>query len=66
MSSRNQTLVPEAKGALNKFKNEVAEEIGLHNYDEIDKGELPSRANGYVGGLMVRKMVESYEKKFSK
>ncbi len=58
----NKTLVPEAKQGLNKFKTEVASEIGLQNYEGIDKGELSSRQNGSVGGEMVKRMVESYEK----
>ncbi|MFA5383595.1 MAG: alpha/beta-type small acid-soluble spore protein [Eubacteriales bacterium] len=43
--------------ALEEFKNEIAEEIGIENYDLIDKGELPSRLNGNVGGSMTKKMV---------
>jgi len=43
--------------ALEEFKNEIAEEIGIENYDFIDKGELPSRLNGNVGGSMTKKMV---------
>ncbi len=43
--------------ALKEFKNEMAEEIGIENYDLIDKGELPSRLNGNVGGSMTKKMV---------
>ena len=58
----NRTLIPEAKHGLDRFKMEVASNIGLGNYDQIDKGNLPSRDNGRVGGEMVRRMVESYEK----
>jgi hypothetical protein len=36
---------------------EVAAELGIPNYDQVDKGSLPSRINGYVGGNMVRKMI---------
>ncbi|KMT21467.1 alpha/beta-type small acid-soluble spore protein [Clostridium cylindrosporum] len=60
-SGRNQVLVSEAKSGLDKFKLEVANEIGLSNYDQIDKGTLTSRQNGYVGGTMVKRMVEAYE-----
>ncbi|NLM34599.1 MAG: alpha/beta-type small acid-soluble spore protein [Clostridiales bacterium] len=60
--SNNRVLVPEAKQGLNRFKAEVASEIGLANYENIDKGNLTSRQNGYVGGTMVKKMVEAYEK----
>lgn len=58
----NRTVVPEARNALDKFKLEVANELGITNYDNIDKGNLTSRENGYVGGNMVKKMVESYER----
>jgi small acid-soluble spore protein B (major beta-type SASP) len=59
--SSNRVLIPEAKQGLNKFKMEVASEVGIANYDSIDKGNLTSRQNGYVGGTMVKKMVEDYE-----
>ena len=43
--------------ALEEFKNEMAAELGLPDYANIDKGELPSRQNGKVGGGMTKKMV---------
>ncbi len=46
-----------SKSSLNRFKMEVANELGLSNYDQIDKGQLSSRQNGYVGGNMTKKMV---------
>ena len=58
----NKTLVPQAKAGLNKFKTEVASAIGITNYEGIDKGNLTSRQNGSVGGEMVKRMVEDYEK----
>ncbi|MDP4089301.1 MAG: alpha/beta-type small acid-soluble spore protein [Bacillota bacterium] len=61
-SNNNRVLVPQAKAGLDRFKMEVASEIGLANYESTDKGNLTSRQNGYVGGIMVKKMVESYEK----
>lgn len=61
MASRNKTLVPEAKTGLNRLKTEVASEIGLNNYENIDKGNLSSRQNGSIGGEMVKRMIESYE-----
>ncbi len=45
------------KSILNQFKMEVASELGLSNYNTIDKGQLSSRQNGYVGGNMTKKMV---------
>ncbi len=61
-TGRNQNVVPEAKHGLEQFKLEVASEIGLSNYAQTDKGNLTSRENGSVGGYMVKKMVESYER----
>ncbi|HHT51081.1 MAG TPA: alpha/beta-type small acid-soluble spore protein [Eubacteriaceae bacterium] len=63
--SSNRIMVPEARSALDKFKLEVANELGITNYDQIDKGNLTSRENGYVGGNMVRKMVETYQRNIS-
>lgn len=61
-TGRNRVLVPESQNALDQFKYEVASEIGLSNYASIDKGNLTSRENGYVGGFMVKRMVEAYER----
>ncbi|MCS4439859.1 alpha/beta-type small acid-soluble spore protein [Clostridium botulinum] len=58
----NNLVVPEAQQGLNQLKMEVANEVGIANYDSVDKGNLTSRQNGYVGGNMVRKMVEAYER----
>ena len=55
--SSNTPTVPSASSALNNFKMEVASELGISNYDQIDKGQLSSRQNGYVGGNMTKKMV---------
>ncbi|NEZ46161.1 alpha/beta-type small acid-soluble spore protein [Clostridium niameyense] len=64
MSNRNSNklVVPEAQKGLDQLKMETANEIGLTNYDSMDKGNLTSRENGYVGGNMVKKMVEAYER----
>jgi hypothetical protein len=61
MSRRNKVLIPEARSGLNRFKLEVASDLGLSNYEDIDKGELTSRQNGSVGGEMVKRMVADYE-----
>ncbi|MDR7870408.1 MAG: alpha/beta-type small acid-soluble spore protein [Tissierellaceae bacterium] len=58
-NNSNRIVVPEARAALNQMKLEIANELGLQNYDNIDKGNLSSRQNGYVGGYMVKKLVES-------
>ena len=54
-------LVPEAKEALNKFKMEAAREVGVDLKDGYN-GQLTSKEAGSVGGQMVKKMIESYEK----
>ena len=61
-SGRNQIEVPEARKAMDQFKLEVANELGLANYDQVDKGNLTSRQNGYVGGTMVKKMIQAIER----
>jgi hypothetical protein len=48
-NNNNQILVPQARNSLNQMKFEIASELGFANYDQIDKGSLPSRANGYIG-----------------
>ncbi|MBU5427334.1 alpha/beta-type small acid-soluble spore protein [Tissierella pigra] len=58
-NNSNKIVVPEARAALNQMKLEIANELGMSNYDSIDKGNLTSRQNGYVGGYMVKKLVES-------
>jgi len=53
--------VPQAKEALNKFKYEVASEIGVPLKQGYN-GDLTSAQAGYVGGYMVKKMIEAQEK----
>ena len=61
MTNRNNSInVPEAKGAMNRFKMEAASEVGVNLKDGYN-GELTSRQAGSVGGQMVKKMVEAYE-----
>ena len=54
-----------AQGALNRFKMEVANELGSPDYENMDKGNLSSRENGYVGGNMTKKMVAYAEQAMS-
>lgn len=58
-SGSNRIVVPEARAALNQMKLEIANELGMSDYNTTDKGNLTSRQNGYVGGYMVKKLVES-------
>ncbi|MFR8248177.1 MAG: small, acid-soluble spore protein, alpha/beta type [Lachnospiraceae bacterium] len=56
-TSTNTAAVPEAKGALDRFKFEVANELGVPLSDGYN-GNLTSKQNGSVGGYMVKKMIE--------
>lgn len=56
----NRVEVPEAKAAMDRFKTEVASELGV-NLKEGYNGDLTSREAGSIGGEMVRRMVKSYE-----
>lgn len=60
-SNSNNVMVKNAKPALNNLKTEVANELGLSNYENMDKGNLTARQNGYVGGYMTKKLVEMAE-----
>ena len=62
--SSNRAAVPEAKGALDKFKYEVASELGVPLTDGYN-GDLTSKQNGSVGGYMVKKMIEQQEKQMA-
>ena len=57
----NRINVPEAREAMDKFKMEAANEVGV-NLKQGYNGDLTSREAGSVGGQMVKKMIESYEK----
>jgi hypothetical protein len=57
----NSVMVPEAKEAMERFKMESASEVGV-NLKQGYNGDLTSRQAGSVGGQMVKKMIESYEK----
>ena len=61
MSSNKKTMVPNAREAMNKFKMEAANEVGV-NLKQGYNGDLTSKQAGSVGGQMVKKMIESYEK----
>ena len=63
MSSKNNNKlnIPEARAAMDKFKMESAQEVGVNLKDGYN-GHLTSREAGSVGGQMVKKMIESYEK----
>lgn len=63
-SNTNSTMVPEAKQALNNMKFEIANELGI-NLKQGYNGDLPSRQAGYIGGYMVKRMIENAERAMS-
>ena len=56
----NKALVPEAKAALEQFKQQAASEVGV-TLNQGYNGDLTARQAGSIGGQMVKKMIESYE-----
>ena len=60
MSNNKSTMVPNAREAMNKFKMEAANEVGV-SLKQGYNGDLTSKQAGSVGGQMVRKMIKSYE-----
>lgn len=63
-NSSNSSMVPDAKGALNTMKHEIAGELGI-NLKQGYNGDLTSRQAGYIGGYMVKRMIEQQEKAMS-
>ncbi len=59
-SGSNRIVVPEARQAMDRFKMEAANEVGV-TLKEGYNGDLTSRQAGSIGGQMVKKMIESYE-----
>ena len=64
-NNNNQKVVPQAKQALNQMKLEIANELGMNNYQQMDKGNLTARENGYVGRYMTKKLVEMAEQQMA-
>jgi hypothetical protein len=59
-SKANRVEVPEAKAAMDRFKTEVASELGV-NLKEGYNGDLTSKEAGSIGGEMVRRMIKKQE-----
>ena len=64
-SRTNRVEVPEAKAALDKFKTEIASELGV-NLKEGYNGDLTSKEDGSIGGEMVRRMIKKQEEEMNK
>ena len=58
--SSNKLVVPEARQAMDQFKMEAANEVGV-NLKQGYNGDLTSKQAGSIGGQMVKKMIEAYE-----
>ena len=63
-SNNKGAMVPEAKQALNNMKYEIANELGI-NLKQGYNGDLPSRQAGYIGGYMVKRLIEQAERAMS-
>ncbi len=59
-SGSNQIMNPNAREAMNRFKMESANEVGV-NLKQGYNGDLTSQQAGSVGGQMVKKMIQAYE-----
>ncbi len=60
MDSKNNIVVPEAESAMEQFKMQAANEVGV-TLNKGYNGDLTSRQAGSIGGQMVKKMIEKYE-----
>ena len=60
MTNSNSKVVPAAKDALNKFKYEVASEVGVNLKDGYN-GDISARDAGRIGGQMVKKLIQQAE-----
>ena len=60
-SNQSRVVVPEARQALDNMKYEIAGELGI-NLKKGYNGDLPSRQAGYIGGYMVKRLIEQAER----
>ncbi|MBE5800601.1 MAG: alpha/beta-type small acid-soluble spore protein [Clostridiales bacterium] len=63
-SRSNRAVVPQAQGALDQMKYEIASELGI-NLKKGYNGDLPSRQAGYIGGYMTKRLIEQAERAMS-
>ena len=62
--SQQGSMVPEARAALENMKYEIAGELGI-NLKQGYNGDLSARDNGYVGGFMVKRLIEQAERQMA-
>ncbi|NLO21215.1 MAG: alpha/beta-type small acid-soluble spore protein [Syntrophomonadaceae bacterium] len=60
MARSNKLLIPQARQAMDQFKMEAAQEVGV-NLKQGYNGDLTSQQAGSIGGQMVKKMIYSYQ-----
>ena len=65
MTNTNKKVVPEARESLEKFKYEVANEVGV-NLKNGYNGNISARDAGRIGGNMVKKMIQQAENQMTK
>ena len=63
-NNSNRANVPEARAALDNMKFEIANELGI-NLKQGYNGDLPSRQAGYIGGYMVKRLIEQAERQMA-
>jgi len=61
MARNNQKVVPQATAALDRFKYEIATEVGV-NLKEGYNGDISARDAGRIGGQMVKRLIETAER----
>ena len=62
--NRNRTVVPEARQALDNMKFEIANQLGV-NLKQGYNGDITAKDAGYIGGYIVKKMIEQAERQLS-
>lgn len=60
----NRPELPQARAALDNMKYEIARELGI-NFKQGYNGDLTARDNGYVGGYMVKRLIEQAEQQMA-
>ena len=63
-SNGQSQMIPNAKPALDNMKYEIARELGI-NLKQGYNGDLSARENGYVGGYMVKRLIEQAERQMA-
>ena len=61
----NNRMILEYRFIIGKTQMEIANELGMADYQQVDKGNLTARQNGYVGGYMTKKLVEMAEQQMA-